>query len=45
MFKLKINVLRLFVADNKIGDAGAKAIGEALKTNKTLTVVSLSGED
>ena len=44
LFKLEINVLWLFVADNDIGAEGAKAIGEALKTNKTVTVVNLGGE-
>ena len=29
-------------ADNKIGAEGAKAIGEALKTNETVTDVDLS---
>ena len=31
--------------DNKIGDAGAEQIAEALKVNKTLTSVDLSRED
>ena len=35
-------MLWLFVEGNKIGAEGAKAIGEALQTNETVTVVDLS---
>jgi len=31
------------MADNNIGDDGARAITEALKENKTLTSLDLSG--
>jgi hypothetical protein len=30
-------------ADNRIGDEGARALAEALKTNKTLTSINLEG--
>ena len=32
-------------AGNKIGEAGAKSLSEALKSNTTLTKLYLSGED
>ena len=32
------------MADNKIGVEGARALGDALKTNTTLTQLSLHGE-
>ena len=35
-------MLWLFVAVNNIGAEGAKAIGEMLKTNETVTFVDLS---
>ena len=37
-------VVIFFQTDNEIGDDGAKAIAEALKTNKTLRDLSLSGK-
>ena len=37
-------MLWLFVEGNNIGAEGAKAIGEMLKTNETVTVVDLSSE-
>ncbi len=30
--------------ENKIGDEGAMAIGESLKVNTTLTILSLAGD-
>ena len=33
------------VADNNIGDAGARALAEALKTNRSLTTLYLASED
>ena len=45
LFKLKIYMWWLSIAGNFIDAEGAKAIGEALKTNETLIDVNLSGEE
>ena len=34
----------VWLAVNEIGDEGARALGDALKTNTTLTVLELNGE-
>ena len=34
----------VWLADNKIGDEGARGLGDALKTNTTLTTLDLSRE-
>ena len=41
------NMILLFVnfTDNNIGDEGAKAIGEALKTNTTLTQIYIDSDN
>ena len=39
----KIVFLLSCVMDNRIGDEGAKTIGEALKTNTTLTDIDIKG--
>ena len=38
-----MEVLFLFILDNKIGDEGAKQISKSLETNKTLTNLYLGG--
>ena len=40
----KVNKWRVvWLAGNRIGDEGARALGDALKTNTTLTVLDLHG--
>ena len=40
-----VGLYYFLVTDNKIGAEGAKAIGEALKTNEILIDLGLSGEE
>ena len=42
MINTKLVTSLITMKNNKIGDEGAKAIGEALKTNTTLTEIDLS---
>ena len=35
--------IRLFVAGNRVGDVGARALADALKSNVSVTKIDLSG--
>ena len=38
---MNTSLTEIYLRNNKIGDEGAKAIGEALKVNTSLTKISL----